>query len=92
MTRVTRCPDPPAPIVVPDRVGPVSFQRVGGIVAIRVPQDDFEIERVLRRARAKWDRGTRQWWIGVRRINRVVADLRRVIARTRLAVWPPHHS
>jgi hypothetical protein len=55
------------------------FSRVGGVVAIRAPRDDPEILAALRRARATWDKGTKQWWIRADRAERLVADLRVVV-------------
>lgn len=64
---------------LPDAIGPVHFTQHGGLTAVRAPPDDPQIRAMLRRARATWDPGTRQWWVTTGRIERLVADLKGVI-------------
>jgi len=33
----------------------------------------------LKRARAEWDKGNRHWWVRLRRVERLVADLEAVV-------------
>jgi hypothetical protein len=57
---------------VPERIGPVTFGELAGMVAVR------ELDHVMRRAGAQWEPGTRQWLIEPRRIGPVIRTLERV--------------
>jgi hypothetical protein len=59
---------------LPARIGAVEFGTLGGMVAVRCPS---ELARLMRRAGAMWEPGSRRWLIERRRIGPVIRELRR---------------
>ena len=62
------------PLALPARVGPVEFSDLGGMVAIRCPQDFVPI---LQRAGGVWEPGSHRWLVERRRIGPVIRALER---------------
>jgi hypothetical protein len=60
---------------VPERIGPVEFGTLGGMVAVRCPR---EFDPIMRRAGGLWEPGSRRWLIERRRIGPVIRSLQRV--------------
>jgi hypothetical protein len=61
----------PAP-PLPSRVGPVEFDMLGRMVALRCPEDFVPI---LKRTGAMWEPGSRRWLVERRRIGPVTRAL-----------------
>jgi hypothetical protein len=60
---------------LPARIGPVEFDKLGKLVAIRAPR---EMDALFRRAGGAWEPGSRRWLIERRRIGPVVRALRTI--------------
>ena len=60
------------PPPLPSRIGPVEFGMLGGMVALRCPED-FVL--ILKRAGAIWEPGSRRWLVERRRIGHVIRAL-----------------
>jgi hypothetical protein len=58
----------------PQRIGPVEFSMLGGMIAVRCPR---EYAPMMRKAGAPWEPGSRRWLIEPRRIGPVVRALKR---------------
>ena len=63
-------PDP-----LPARIGPVEFEHLGKLVAVRAPR---ELDPIFRAAGGIWEPGSRRWLIERRRIGPVIRKLRAV--------------
>ena len=62
------------PRALPARIGPVEFAELGGMVAIRCPQDFVAI---VQRAGGVWEPGSHRWLVERRRIGPVIRALRK---------------
>lgn len=60
---------------VPEQIGGCRISRFGDLYAVRAPHDQPDVLQALRRAGARWDKGTRQWWVERRQIHGLVRDL-----------------
>jgi hypothetical protein len=61
-----------SPPPLPARIGPAEFSELGGLVAVRCPQD---LVHILQRAGAAWEPGSRRWLVERRRIGPVIRAL-----------------
>jgi hypothetical protein len=59
---------------LPARIGPVEFDVLGGMVAVRCPRD---LDPLIRKAGGLWEPGGRRWLIQRRRIGPLIRNLRR---------------
>ena len=59
---------------LPSRIGPVEFNTLGAMVAVRCPRD---LDPLMRKAGGQWEPGSRRWLIERRRINPLIRNLRR---------------
>jgi hypothetical protein len=65
---------PEAPLNLPSHIGPVEFDTVGAMVAVRCPR---ELDPLMRKAGGQWEPGTRRWLIVRRRLGPLIRELRR---------------
>jgi hypothetical protein len=59
---------------LPARIGPVEFDVLGRMVAVRCPRD---LDPLIRKAGGLWEPGGRRWLIQRRRIGPLIRNLRR---------------
>jgi hypothetical protein len=60
------------PPPLPSRIGPVEIGLLGGMVALRCPEDFVPI---MKRAGAMWEPASRRWLVERRRIGPVIRAL-----------------
>ena len=65
---------PEAPLNLPNHTGPVEFDTVGAMAAVRCPRD---LDPLMRKAGGTWEPGSRRWLILRRRVGPLIRDLRR---------------
>jgi hypothetical protein len=59
---------------LPSRIGPVEFDTLGAMVAVRCPRD---LDPLMRKAGGMWEPGSRRWLIERWRINPLIRNLQR---------------
>jgi hypothetical protein len=62
------------PLNLPRHIGPVEFDTVGAMVAVRCPRG---LDPLMKKAGGQWEPGSRRWLIVRRRVGPLIRDLRR---------------